>query len=217
MFAFLRPADLLDCSSTSVSHSTVDWVRYTHSSAQAMKRNPPIRAFGFTLIEMMVTVAILGILIALAAPSFAILIDRWRVIATAESLQSTLHFARAEAIKRGGRIGIQKIANNTDGCILAETDQDWGCGWLVYADTNGNGKWDNGDETLMSTKASPNTTVAYSRNSRPYINLSRWGQIDGMGAAGFTIKSSARPQIERGVCISTGGRIRIIEVTPCPN
>ena len=66
---------------------------------------------GFTAIELLVTVAVVTILAALAAPSFKPLIDRWRVRDALESMQSTLYLARSEAIKRGGRIAIQKLPN----------------------------------------------------------------------------------------------------------
>ena len=76
-------------------------------------------ATGFTAIELMVVVSIVAILAALAAPSFSPLIENWRVRESAEQLQSTLYYARSEAIKRGGQVLIQKIPNNTNGCTTA--------------------------------------------------------------------------------------------------
>ena len=58
------------------------------------------REIGFTLLELMIIVAILGILIALAAPSFTSLLERRKIIAAAEAIQSDLRWARSEAIKR---------------------------------------------------------------------------------------------------------------------
>jgi len=56
--------------------------------------------FGFNLTELMITVAILGILTALAAPSFSSTLERRKIIAAAEAIQSDLRWARGEAIKR---------------------------------------------------------------------------------------------------------------------
>ena len=67
----------------------------------------------------MVVVSIVAILAALAGPSFTPLIENWRVRESAEQLQSTLYYARSEAIKRGGQVVIQKIPNNTNGCTSA--------------------------------------------------------------------------------------------------
>lgn len=55
---------------------------------------------GFTLTELMITVAILGILTAMAAPSFSSALERRKIIAAAEAIQSDLRWARGEAIKR---------------------------------------------------------------------------------------------------------------------
>ena len=60
---------------------------------------PLARCAGFTAIELMVVLAILAVLAALAAPSFNPLIERWRVRQATEALQSTLYFARSEAIR----------------------------------------------------------------------------------------------------------------------
>lgn len=59
----------------------------------------PLR--GFSLIELMVAVAILAILLALAVPSFQDMIQRNRVRTAAADLTDSLNLARSEAIKRG--------------------------------------------------------------------------------------------------------------------
>ena len=89
---------------------------------------------GFTAIELLVTVAVVAILAALAAPSFKPLIDRWRVRDALESMQSTLYLARSEAIKRGGRIAIQKLPNVPASCSLAGTNEEFSAlGWFLSA------------------------------------------------------------------------------------
>ena len=80
---------------------------------------------GFSLLEAMVVVAILAILAALAGPSFTPMIERWRVRSATEDLQSSLYFARSEAIKHGGDV-IIKTADGTN----------WNSGWHVFHDIN---------------------------------------------------------------------------------
>jgi prepilin-type N-terminal cleavage/methylation domain-containing protein len=60
----------------------------------------PQRPLGFTLIEMMVVVALVAILAALAAPSFSTQIANQRVTSVAQELQSLLQLARSEAVYR---------------------------------------------------------------------------------------------------------------------
>ncbi|PHS72766.1 MAG: hypothetical protein COB22_04085 [Cycloclasticus sp.] len=62
---------------------------------------------GFTLIELIITVVILGILVALAAPSMFEILERRKLKGAAESFQVDLMFAKTEAIKRNTPVRIQ--------------------------------------------------------------------------------------------------------------
>ena len=175
-------------------------------------------ATGFTAIELMVVVSIVAILAALAAPSFSPLIENWRVRESAEQLQSTLYYARSEAIKRGGQVLIQKIPNNTNGCTTATGTRAWDCGWIVCHDTNGSGTCTAADPVLQRVESSAKVHVNRTRGGAS-IKLNRWGLVDGT-FLGFNLipldKSVSHPGT-RGVCMSSGGRVRIIpqEAIPC--
>ena len=183
---------------------------------------PPTQArrhvAGFTAIELMVVVSIVAILAALAGPSFTPLIENWRVRESAEQLQSTLHYARSEAIKRGGRVVIQKIPNNTNGCTTASSTRAWDCGWIVCHDTNDNGTC-NATEPVLQRVASAAKVHVNRTGGGASIKLNRWGLVDGT-FLGFNLipldKSVSHPGT-RGVCMSSGGRVRIIpqEAIPC--
>ncbi|MGR6036066.1 MAG: pilus assembly FimT family protein [Candidatus Nitrosoglobus sp.] len=72
--------------------------------------------FGFTLIEMMVTVAVAAILLTVAIPSFTQMIDKKRLESAAENLYADLQFAQSEAIKRNKTIRVFFYANDSDWC-----------------------------------------------------------------------------------------------------
>ena len=183
---------------------------------------PPTQArrhvAGFTAIELMVVVSIVAILAALAGPSFTPLIENWRVRESAEQLQSTLHYARSEAIKRGGRVVIQKIPNNTNGCTSASGTRDWDCGWNVCEDTNNNGAC-NASEPILQRVDAPSKVQISRTGGGASIKLNRWGLVDGTWL-GFSLvpleKGTTHPGA-RGLCMSSGGRIRIVppEDIPC--
>ncbi|WP_169168760.1 GspH/FimT family pseudopilin [Acidovorax sp. SRB_24] len=175
-------------------------------------------AGGFTAIELLVTVSIVGVLATMAAPSFTPLIEGWRVRQTTEQLQSTLYYARSEAIKRGGRVAIQKLPNNTNGCTTASGTRDWDCGWFVCEDTDGNGTCNASEPILQRYDAPANVQITRTGGGSS-IKLNRWGLVDGawLGFSLVPLNKSTTNPAARGVCMSSGGRIRVIppEAIPC--
>lgn len=83
---------------------------------------------GFTLIELMVTIAILAIVIGVAIPSFTSQIRNNRSAALAEELATALNYARSEAVKRSGLVS---LCASGDG---ATCSNDWTEGWMVFVD-----------------------------------------------------------------------------------
>jgi type IV fimbrial biogenesis protein FimT len=185
----------------------------THTPPRALFHR---QAHGFTLLEVMVVVAIIAVLAAIAAPSFTPLIERWRVRQAVEGLQSTLYFARSEAIKRGGNIAIRKEPTGANGCPLASGTNSWDCGWFVFVDTNGNGAQDSGEELLQRFATPPNVEVTRTSGGAS-IKLNRWGLVDGawLGFSLVPLNKNISDPAARGVCMSSGGRIRVITDPPC--
>lgn len=185
---------------------------------QPMPPTPLSAQQGFTAIELMVTASVMAVLMALAAPSFTTLIESWRVRQATEQLQSTLSYARSEAIKRSGQVAIQKLPNHTNGCTSASGNRDWDCGWIVCHDINANGACNPNEPVLQRIDAPTDVQVSRTGGGAS-IKLNRWGLVDGTWL-GFSLvpldKSTTHPGA-RGVCMSSGGRIRVIppEAIPC--
>lgn len=174
------------------------------------------RARGFTAIELMVTVAILAILVALAAPSFKPLIERWRVRSAVEGLQSSLYFARSEAIKRGGNVVVERLGSDPSGCTSTGNDA-WDCGWIVCADTDGNGSCAATEPVLQRFSAPVRLQITRSA-SDPTIGFNRWGLANNwLGFSLVPLNESTSNAAARGLCMSSAGRIRILlpEQIPC--
>lgn len=163
---------------------------------------------GFTAIELMVTIAILGMLAAIAAPSFKPVIERWKVRQVTEELQSTFYVARSEAIKRGGGITILRNGDTTDCTAVGSDTSLWSCGWTVFADANSNGVQDSGEDTLQTISLPANVSIKLSDTSEPaFIKVDRWGQLSAAHAA-IQLKGSSDAQASTSaLCISGNGRI----------
>ena len=172
---------------------------------------------GLSAIELLTVLGILSILMALAVPGFQALIERWRVQQAVEAMKSTLYYARSEAVKRGGHVGIQKNANNTNGCGLATTKEKWSCGWFVFHDSNSNGAWNKGEEVLQSYSTPAKVNVIHHGGGEG-IKVDRYGKMSGLNAKGFSFSPSPTgisSPATRGICMASGGRIRVIEDVPC--
>lgn len=86
---------------------------------------------GFTLVELMVTVVLLGILAMFAYPSFSNFIQNGQIRASAESVMSGLQLARAESIRRNAMVEFrllntlrgQSVPGGTDWSVLAASPE----------------------------------------------------------------------------------------------
>ena len=175
-------------------------------------------ASGITLVELLTVLAITATLLALGVPQFQQLYERWQVLQTTRSLESTLMLARSLAIQQGGNIGIRKNTNITKGCQNASNNQEWGCGWFIYADLNGNGAWNANEPKLQEVSLSGEVNVMHTSGGLN-IKVDRFGMASGLNAKGFTL-SPERTGIASAatytLCMSSGGRIRVVNDSSCP-
>ena len=86
---------------------------------------------GFTLVELMVTLSLLGILSALAAPSFSVWLRNSQVRTVAETLQSGIRLAQAEAIRRNRRV-VFALTNAQPSPSAVVTAEENGKNWAIY-------------------------------------------------------------------------------------
>jgi len=72
------------------------------------------RSGGFTLIELIITLAVLGIVLAFGVPAFNGVIENSRVTTQANTLLGAVNYARSEAVKRGETVSLQSEAGGFD-------------------------------------------------------------------------------------------------------
>jgi len=89
---------------------------------------------GFTLIELMMTLAIGAILLTVAVPSFSTFIKNSRITASTNKVITAVNQARSEASKRGVRVVLCRSANvGAADPDCGGSSKDWSTGWLVFA------------------------------------------------------------------------------------
>jgi type IV fimbrial biogenesis protein FimT len=100
------------------------------------------------MVELMVTLVVLAILLAVAAPNLATFVNNSRLRATQGELVSALTLARSEATKRGMPVVVEALANPT------VAGSEFSQGWFVYVDANRDGVF-NEDESWVVRRYSP--------------------------------------------------------------
>jgi len=156
---------------------------------------------GFTLIEMIVVLTVIGILVGIAAPALSTFVHSNRLVTATNDLVADFSLARNEAIKRSRVTGVCKSSDGTS-CTNTGT---WASGWIVFADTNDSGGWSAGDEIIRSHEALTKITVPTAAADSVLYN--RAGSITA-GTGAYSICSSAIHQT-RDVTLSTTGRSSI--------
>ncbi len=142
---------------------------------------------GFTIIELMVTFAVLAILVTLAAPSLSDLVRDQRVKTATFDVYASLAFARSEAIKRNGDVDV------------IPTGADWAAGWRVEVQADATVLKRQDPLTAMSITG-PAGTLTYRRD----------GRLDGVAGPTFVVKSSENAAITaRCVRVDLSGRPNI--------
>jgi type IV fimbrial biogenesis protein FimT len=104
---------------------------------------------GFTLIELIVTITVAGILLAIAVPNFKDVIRNNRMATTANEVVTTLSLARSEAVKRGQRVTVCRSTDWDQADASCNTGSGgWETGWIAFVDLDANGERDGGEALL---------------------------------------------------------------------
>jgi type IV fimbrial biogenesis protein FimT len=112
---------------------------------------------GFTLIELMVTVAVLAIVLVIAVPSFETTVNANRLMSAANEMVNALQTTRMEAIRRNEHAGMCLSANAgspTPTCASSNIN-----GWITFVDADRDGGYSSGDTLLMTTTVPPSVQV----------------------------------------------------------
>ncbi len=183
----------------------------TYSRRNILKQNQKergvrMRQKGFTLIELMITVAVLGVLAAISLPSFQSIIEKRRLVGAADNLTAALQYARSEAIKQNQTVRFQ--FNTASWCVGVDDDLGSDCDCTTPStctiDTV---------QKIVSGSDYPNVDLAVAPEFNDiYIDFDpRQGlpNDSGIFAGGdFTLDINGQ---SKKVCLNVIGRIKIID------
>lgn len=169
-------------------------------------------ARGFTLIELMVTVALVAILMAVAVPSMTTFQRNAQLTSFSSTMMAAINAARGEAMKRGR----YAMVSPSDG-------SNWSSGWVVFVDMDRSQAYEaTNDVSLLTREATPNYLAidanGTAAESPPYIMFDASGYVrkkgGGLANQTFTIRRNDVSGTEaltqtRRIIISRPGRVRI--------
>lgn len=168
---------------------------------------------GLTLIELMVTMAVLAVIAAVAIPNFNIMMANNRALTLGEDVATALNFARTEAVKRGERVS---LCGSTDG---AACDGSFADGWLVVVDSaaSDDAAAVTVDSVLRQWKApGTNESVAATQggNAVTFIRFTRKGMLGRSANGPVTITASASNcTTARDVTVGAAGLLNLAQST----
>jgi type IV fimbrial biogenesis protein FimT len=177
------------------------------NSAPPLPHSPPAAQRGVTLLELMVTLSVLGVLLAIGVPAYTNMTRANQISAQSNNLLQSFTLARSEALKRGLRVSVCPIKN--DDTSACQTAADWASGWMVFEDDFGNaGALDVGDRPLQVFAAAPGITITTTSASVVYL-----ASAAAQAQVSFDVsKAGCTGDQKRTVSVATTGRASIQRV-----
>ena len=169
----------------------------------------PGRSSGLTLVEMLFTLTLAGVVLATGIPEFKRILASNRMIGEINGLVAHLHLARSEAVKRGKRIVLCPSADAQQCLELPE----WHRGYILFADDNGNRERDEHEPLIRVHAADAQGILITSSASRRRISYHPDGSAPGSNLTlRFCETRNATPP--KAVILSNTGRPRVSESGP---
>lgn len=172
--------------------------------------HPFHRAQGFTLLELMVTLTIAGVLVAIGVPGLTTFIANNRMVSQVNTMVGTLNAARVEAIAQRRTV---TVCGSADGVTC---DGTWSSNWIAFIDVNANGAINTtvpaavtDDVVLRVAPVQSKVTVALLPNTKTNIQFNSQGfSADGTGGT-FRFCDGRGNTYARGAILLGSGRVAV--------
>lgn len=149
---------------------------------------------GFTIMELMVVVAIVAVLASFALPAMKDMVTINRMKTLSLDIYTSLTLARSEAIKR-----------NTSNVSMVAASGGWQNGWTVCVDTNSDGSCGSGEPVLVQGEA-PDSTITFTGPAGNIVTYTRDGRVGSAAAFRITHGANNAKVPMRCVDVTTSGR-----------
>ena len=161
----------------------------------------PTRQTGFTLIEVIIVLAVSSIILSVAVPSFLNIIASNRVVTASNELITVLNLAKSEAVRGGKNTVLCKTENGSD----CSTEGQWNSGWILFSDSNDDHIIDD-DERIIRIQTEIDDSLNFTFRTGNYIRFYPNGRMNESGR--FCFNNAYRQENSRAVIITQTVSIR---------
>ncbi len=159
---------------------------------------------GFSLLELMITLVVLGVLLGIGIPSFNSIIESTRLRSVTHSLNSATQFARSEALDTQNDTAVCRANGGFTACSFGA---DWSNGWAVFSLTDTGTDFETqADVTLVREWEAVDIVVSGAVNGFVFDGSGRaliWGMIqtqNGAGCRNLSVNASGSAAVQEVVC-----------------
>ena len=165
------------------------------------------KSLGLTLFELLVALAIVGVMTGLALPAFQGFVERNRATAAVNSMLGAIQSARYAAVMLRSAVTVCPAASDA-ACSPRDT---WHLGTLIFADRNANGRRDTNEQVLRRLPPLDAGARIYWRSfrNRSYLQLSATGLTDWQNGHLLYCPPDGDPRFAREVIINAQARARV--------
>ena len=165
---------------------------------------------GLTLIELLVTVAVLIVLLMVGVPEYRRMTETNRQVAAINTMVGDLNLARTEAVKQGRAV---TLCGSTDGASCDTSD--WESGWIVFTDQNRDTNVDAGDVLLSRNIGIPTGLTLRGSNfaNADFIQYHPSGSMIGSDDGTFVVCDTKANNTSRARAVNVNalGRISVAQ------
>ena len=159
---------------------------------------------GYTLVELLTTLACVVVLGSLASPDLRALSERMRADASLQNLTATINFARHLAMTE--RVTVSMCPGASGRCERRDT---WQRGAIVFVDRNGNGRIDATDRIARRMPALSSGFIRWrSFRNRTFLSFTRMGYTNWQSGHFQYCPADGNPRFARQVILNAQGRAR---------